>query len=166
MVSEDSSFNLSQYQPGNIIDDWIEELEYYLLAKFGEVNDARKKAALITGIGMEGKAVIKNFTANQKDTYQHLTDALKEHYKPATNSIVERNIFFNMFSEEDEPIDCFLTRLRTQAAKCDFRVQCDEATNGQAAHHDLTDMFLRDRIVVGLFDVAVRRRLILCVRRN
>ena len=95
MVSEESGFLLSQYQPGILIEDWIEELEYYLLAKFGTVNDDRKKAALITGIGIEGKAVIKNFTAAQKDTYQNLIQALKEHYEPATNSIVERNIFFN-----------------------------------------------------------------------
>ena len=160
MVSDYSDYTSRSYKRDMLIEDWIDELENYLLARHGDVNNDRKKAAVITYIGNEGRAVIRNLAQNKKDTYPHLVDALKEHFQPGTNAIVERNTFFNMYSEEDELVEAFLTRLRTQAAKCDFRIQCRPATNNDAAvHHDLTDIFLRDRLVVGWSDVDVRRRL-------
>ena len=48
-----------------------------LLAKF--VSDARKRAGLLHGIGLEGKSVIKNWPEDKKDTYTRLLKALKEH---------------------------------------------------------------------------------------
>ena len=160
MVSDYADYSSRSYKRDMLIEDWIDELENYLLARHGDVNNDRKKAAVITYIGNEGRAVIRNLAQDKKDTYPHLVDALKEHFQPGTNAIVERNTFFNMYSEEDELVEAFLTRLRTQAAKCDFRIQCRPATNNEAAtYHDLTDIFLRDRLVVGWSDVDVRRRL-------
>jgi hypothetical protein len=65
------------------VNEWIEELEYFLLAEFGDVDAARKNAAPMTGIGIERKAVIRNMPAWEKGTYAHLVTALKEHYQPS-----------------------------------------------------------------------------------
>ena len=156
------------------IEDYIEELENFMLAHHGECDDARKKAAIMTAIGAEGKAVIGNFTGDQKATYNSLCRALREHYKVQKHTFVERHTFFSMFMEEDEPVDNYVTRLRTQALKCDFRVVCrpyraaqpanpataQEAVAEQpAVYHEQIDEFIRDRLIVSIRDNATRSRL-------
>ena len=74
MVSE--HFSDRSYHRDMLIEDWIDELENYLLARHGTVENDRKKAAVITYIGNEGRAVIRNLPREKKDTYPHLVDAL------------------------------------------------------------------------------------------
>ena len=154
------------------IDEYIEELENFMLAHHGQCDDQRKRAALMTAIGIEGKAVIGNFTAEQKVTYANLCEALRDHYKVQKHTFVERHTFFSMFMDEDEPVDNYVTRLRAQALKCDFRVVCREyvpaqaATNDQpaveeqpAVYHEQINEFIRDRLIVSIRDNATRSRL-------
>ena len=161
MVSgSNDPFHLTVFSSETPIADWLDDLDNFLLASYGVIDGNRKKAALLSSIGAEGKAVIKNLPADQTDTYEHLVLALKNHYKPETSEIVERNIFFSMFSEINEPVESFITRLRTQANKCNFRIICRAATdNDPAVFHDLSEMFIRDRLVVGWTDGNVKRRL-------
>lgn len=77
MVS-DSYDQLSDrsYHRDMLIEDWIEELEKYLLARHRTVDNNRKMAAVITYIGPEGKAVISNLPHAKKDYYAYLVAAL------------------------------------------------------------------------------------------
>ena len=146
------------YHDGQNIKFWIEDLENAILALYGEVNGARKKANLISAIGENGKIVIQNFSAAQKDTYDHLKAALLEHYKDAENVIVERHTFNTLYQDQNETIDSYVTRLRSQALKCKFKATVGEGDDQQEI--DLTDEFIRDRLVAGLRDQTSRARLL------
>ena len=110
------------------IDEYIEELEDHLNAHHGQCAEDRKLSALKMAIGEEGKKVIRTFTAEQRNTYVNLKAALREHFRCKHLTFVERNTFYGMYMEEGENIDSYATRLRTQAAKCNFRVMCRAAT--------------------------------------
>ena len=149
------------------IEEWIEELENFVLAALGDdVNNNRKKAVLLTTIGDAAKKVISNMEAPKKDTFEHLKDELIEHYQNKRNAIIERHLFNTMVQEPGELIESFVTRLRTQAAKCKFKIESIHvpAAGGNPAQEirfkDLTDEAIRDRIVVGITDQATRARLL------
>ena len=167
MVSDLPAFNPSETD----IESYIEDLENHMLAHHGQCNDDRKRAALMTGIGPEPKKVIGNFSADQKATYAALCVALKEHYKIKKHIYVERHAFYSMFMDEGELVDNYLTRLRTQAAKCDFRVLCHPATPAAvvdgvqvparpAVYHNMNDEFIRDRLIVSINDNAAKTKLL------
>ena len=140
-----------------------------MLAEYGVIDDARKKAVLLTAIGDEAHTAITNFAETEKNTYPHLVAKLKEYYEPHVNDFVERHTFYNLFQEENELVDDFVNRLKTQALKCNFKVLCAPAVEAQAGppvvaareavYHDITDEFIRDRLVIGLFDQSTRRRI-------
>ena len=52
------------------IDEYLEELELFMLARFGDCNQARKHAALRTAIGPGGRAVIATFNVQHKFSYE------------------------------------------------------------------------------------------------
>ena len=158
MVS--GNFTIDKYKAGSPIDHWLEELENFMLAEYGQIDNVRKKAVLLTAIGKDNLVAINNFAAVEKDTYVHLLVKLKNYYAPQENETVERHAFYSMTQEEDETIEDFLNRLKEQALKCNFRVLCQPAhDNVEAVYHDQTNEFLRDRIVVGIHDDHIRRRL-------
>ena len=114
---------IKAYNRESDIGKWITNVENAIVAVIGEnVSDNRKIAMLMTFIGDEGKTVIENMTQDQKDTYPHLKEALKQHYADAINITVERHRFHMFRQDEGEPIDQFITRLKTKAAKCNFVV--------------------------------------------
>ena len=158
------SFSIGSYKAGERIDEYIERLEFFMLAQFGEIDAIRKKAILMTAIGEYATSTINNFTVEEKQSYNTLKAKLIDYFTPRVTDTVERHAFFNIIQELDEPIDDFVNRLRTQAIRCNFKVNvlCKAATQTAAAvHHvhDITDEFVRDRIVVGLFDNDTRARL-------
>ena len=155
------------------IQEYVEEIENYMLTHHGECSDARKKAAIMTAIGPDGKQVIKNFSSDQIVSYTTLKQALHEHYKVRNLTFVERNTFYMMFMEDGETVDNYLTRLKSQAIKCDFKITCRHAVPAQAATgsaaevaaqpavtHDLTNEFIRDRLIVSINDTATKTRLL------
>ena len=80
---------------------WIDELEDYIVAAAGEnIGAARKRAILLSTIGSEAKKVIGNLSATQKDTYDHLVEALKGHYQAESNDVIERHVFNTMTQME------------------------------------------------------------------
>ncbi|KAJ8358132.1 hypothetical protein AAFF_G00031380 [Aldrovandia affinis] len=75
-----------------------------------------------------------------------ILDELEKYFKPAKNTIYERYVFGSCKQEEGESIDNFVTRLRERAATCDY---------GQ-----LKDEMIRDKIVLGVANESIRRRLL------
>ena len=62
----------------------------------------------------------------------------------------ERHTFYQRQQEDNEPVESFITDLRTLARTCDF-------TEGGK---DFTEQMIRDRLVCGIADDAVRHRLL------
>ena len=143
------------------IEDWIEKLKNFILAMHGsQCGEDRKLAILKTVIGDEAALAIRNFQAGEKDTFEHLVAKLIAYYKPALQTSTYRHEFYNQYQEEQEPVEDFINRLLDLASKCGFRILCKpaEGTN-LAVYHDLTNEFVRDRLMVGLRNENTRARL-------
>lgn len=151
------------------IENWLTDLENAMLALYGDISDARRLACLSTFIGDEGKSVINNLSDTQKDTYEHLKQALTEHYRSSINVTVERHKFNNMCQDAGEHIDLFVTKLRTQAVKCKFVVEQTHRYMNEAdppveqtirLQTDISEEFIRDRLVCGIYNQATRAKLL------
>ena len=145
------------------IEHWLNDLDNGILALYGdETSDARRCACLSTFIGDEGKTVINNLTEEKKDTYDNLKQALLDHYQESINVTVEHHKFNNMKQDAGELVDLFITKLRTQALKCKFSVRFTYTAEGQqhAVDKNISDEFIRDRLVCGIYDQPTRAKLL------
>ena len=160
MVSGES-FHIAPYKIGDSIEHWIESLEDYIVALVGDnCSAARKLAIMKTTIGEEAMTAIKNFSSNEKDTFDNLKKKLLSYYKPSMNTSTYRHTFYNMYQEEGEQVEDFVNRLLELARKCQFKFLCTnpDAAN-QPVYHDRTSEFVRDRLIVGLYEDSTRARL-------
>ena len=89
-----------------------------------------------------------------RNKYANVCKAVLEKFSIRRSVIVERHCFNIMIQDVDENITSFTKRLREQAVKCKFTATVDTQSV------DLTDEFVRDRIVVGLRDNTARSRLL------
>ena len=79
------------------------------------------------------------------DNYKRLKEALTAHFAPCVNETYARFQFRSITQEEGESTDTFVTRLRTQASRCNF-------------HADDYSNQIRDQIVFGCFSKKIRRK--------
>ena len=79
------------------------------------------------------------------DHYAQLKTALTNHFAPCVNETFARFQFRSISQDENESIDTFITRTRSQAAHCNFHA---EDLNGQ----------IRDQIVFGCNSKKIRRK--------
>ena len=141
---------VSEYDAESDINDWLLMMEDSILAEYGTVSDKRIIATMRTFIGKINlpivRQLIENLAENEKTVYVKVKQSLINHFKPKTNIIIERNVFYNMAQEEGEKVDNYVQRLGTQVARCRF--------DGK-----IVEEMIRDRLVVGLFDNGIRERL-------
>ena len=94
-------------------------------------------------------------------------------YKIGHMTFVERNTFSRMFMEEEETVGNYFTRLQAQAANCNFRIHCEAAVEAKQAtdshsariaesakYHDLTDEFIRDKLIFSINDSQTKQYLL------
>ena len=79
-------------------------------------------------------------------SYSELVRALSKHYKPAPSEIVERFKFHSWSRRPGESVATFVAELRSLADFCNFG--------------DTLEVMLRDRIVCGINDDAIQKRLL------
>ena len=91
------------------------------------------------------RGLIRPETPN-KMTYQELTDVIKSHYVPKLSEIVQRYKFNTRVRRNDESISTFMAELRTLSEHCEFGNVLDE--------------MIRDRLVCGVNDDQIQRRLL------
>ena len=155
----EAGFHIATYKIGESIEHWIESLEDYIVAVVGDnCSAARKLAIMKTTIGEEAMTVIKNFNSDEKDTYDNLKKKLLNYYKPSMDTSTYRHTFYNMYQEEGEQVEFFVNRLLELATKCQFKFLCTSDTN-PPVYHDRTSEFVRDRLIVGLYEDSTRARL-------
>jgi hypothetical protein len=151
---------------GNVSDNWRKwrrSLENYLLAMDlvlqPRTNDTepaanaainrRQVAILLNQAGEEACEIYGQFEFAEEESNQVLADVVskfEDYCNPRRNMLYEWYVFWSLIQGEGEPIDSFLKRLRTQAAKCDFGV--------------LKEQMLLCRIVFGLTEVKLKERLL------
>ena len=146
----------------------MERLDNFIIAKYGTISEERKKAILLTIIGDDALIAIENFPADDKSSHEKLRKKVLDYFKEKKNDTVERHRFHTLVQDDGELFEDFMNRLKAQALKCNFRIMCKPAVPAdptaereaaEAVYHDVTEVFLKDRIVVGLRDSGTRRRI-------
>ena len=134
-------------------DDWDlyeSKFDFYLQAN--EVKDEKvKRAMLLSGIGMVSLGYVRDLNlptllTDDSVTYKKLIDQLRAHYGKKSTSLTARNEFAKIRQREGQSIDEFAAALRSGSLLCKFA-----ATE--------LDNRLRDQLVIGLRDEAIRKRL-------
>ena len=92
--------------------------------------------------------------------------AIIGHFGKKATEIVERHQFHRMFQQNDESIDSFVSKLRGQAAKCNFVYTVNYSTGESdaqvvnSATKDISDEMIIYRIVVSIYDEPTRTKLL------
>ena len=132
-------------------EDWPqyeERLSHYFVAN-GIENAEKKRAVLLTVVGATTYKLLRSLVAPSKPgekSYEQLTSVLSAHFNPAPSPIVCRFKFHSRCRQPGESIAMFVSQLRSLSENCGF----DDS---------LEDM-LRDRIVCGVNDDAIQKRLL------
>ena len=133
--------------PGNW--DFFEQQwsDYEIATKLVAESAEIRMATLRSVMGKECLHIFKSLSipdADKKDPEKSLK-ALQAYFKPKRNVVYERYIFWSAHQGQNEQIDTYVTRLRHLAQSCEFG--------------NMTDQFIRDRIVLGTNDSAARARM-------
>ena len=132
-------------------EDWVvytERLQNYFVAN-DVTSDDKKRAILLSVCGASTYRLIRNLVSpNQPSSksYADLVQLVKEHFHPKPSAIVMRFQFNSCFQREGEKLPQFVARLRQLTEYCEFGTTLDE--------------MLRDRLVCGLRDERVQKRLL------
>ena len=132
-------------------DSWIEyteRLEQYFAAN--EITDNNKKRAVLLSVcGAKTYKLIRNLVNPRKPTdksFVELINLVKNHLNPRPSSIVYRFKFNSRFRQPGETIQQYVAELRNLSEHCEFGDQLEK--------------MLRDRLVCGLNDERIQRRLL------
>ncbi len=132
-------------------EEWTQYSER--LAHFFAANDiedaAKKRAILLTVMGPATYKQLRSLVSPAKvddKTYKELVDALQSYYSPKPSEIVQRYKFNSRYRQPGESVSTYVAELRALAEFCNY---------GTA----LNDM-LRDRLVCGINDTQIQRRLL------
>ena len=141
--------NIGEYDPQR--EDWTsysERLTEYFTAN--NVDDAAKKRAiLLSVVGASTYQLIRNLVAPRKPTEKAFNDLVKlvqEHYQPNRSIIVQRFKFNSRSRQPGESVGTFVAELRRLSEHCQYG--------------DTLDDMLRDRLVCGIADSRLQRRLL------
>ena len=131
-------------------DDWLDEFDTFMVAsEKNEKDEVIQVAILINLLGREGKEVFRNLplTNDEKKKIKAVKDAFGNHFRPRKNEVFERYRFHGRTQGCSESFETFLTALKTMSTTCNFS-------------NDEVGKAIRDRIVIGIRNEDLRRRLL------
>ena len=132
-------------------DNWpqyVEHIEHFFIVNSIEGAE-KKRAVFLSVIGSATYKTLRNLLSPAKPgdkSYADLVDVLSKHYKPAPSEIVERFRFNSRARNPGESIAAYVAELRALAEFSNFG--------------DTLETMLRDRIVCGINDDLIQRRLL------
>ena len=131
-------------------EDWesyAEQMKHYLFAN--DVKEAKKVPVLLSTCGTATYSLIKSLCSPDSPDSKSFEDIVKlvqDHYKPHHSVIMECFRFNSQIRKSGESISVFMADLRRIAANCAFE--------------DRLEDMLRDRLVCGVNDTQIQRRLL------
>ncbi len=138
---------------GNIAANWKKFKRswdtYEVAARLGKEGKEIRTATFLTCIGTEMQEVYDSLHFTETEDKNDITVVLKKfetYCVGETNEIYERYCFNQRVQEPNEPIDSYLSALRSMAKTCNYG--------------NLEDNLIRDRLVIGIRDNATRKRLL------
>ena len=127
---------------------YSERVAYFFQAN-GITDQSKQKATLLAIIGPSAYKLLRSLIAPTKPdekSYDELVAAMEKHHNPAPSEIVQRYRFNSRSRKEGESIATYLSELRSLAEYCNFR--------------DNLDDMLRDRLVCGVENKSIQKRLL------
>ena len=140
---------IEEFNPeADVWDQYTERLEHYFAAN--EIEDVNKqKAILLSVCGSKTYKLMSNLLAPEKPgdkSFKELKDLIQKHHHPKPSEIVQRLKFNSRVRNSGESVATFVSELRRLTADCNYGAT-------------LKDM-LRDRLVCGINDDRIQRRLL------
>ena len=132
-------------------EDWTsycERVEQYLAANT-ITNAEQRKAVFLSVCGPATYKLIRSLLSPDKPadkTVEQIVKVVSDHLTPKLSSIVQRFHFHSRFQKESESIAQFVAELRRLAVHCEF--------------DGTLDNMLRDRLVCGVRDPQLQKRLL------
>ncbi|XP_031432706.1 uncharacterized protein K02A2.6-like [Clupea harengus] len=130
---------------------WEEYCE--VLDQFFEANGIddgeKQRAILISVVGPATYKLMRNLVSPDKPsskTFDQLTQVMKEHFNPKPSEMVQRYVFDSRSRQPTESVSAYVAELRRLAHDCNFGTTLEQR--------------LRDRLVCGMNDDRIQRRLL------
>lgn len=137
---------------GNMSENWKffkQKFEIFRIAsKVTIESDDYQVALLLSLVGDRALKIYNNFVFETDGDKYKLDKVMKkfdDYFMPEKNVTYERHKFFLREQKPDEKIDSYVTELRDLSSTCNFG--------------DLTDSLIRDRVILGIKDLAIKDRL-------
>lgn len=130
------------------VENWHERFELYVITN-DRIDGSNQTPFYLTMVGKEAYDLLKDLAypeAPRSKTVKELQGLLMAYLRPVHFETTERARFHNISRRADEPLREFLLRLQRQASKCNFG--------------DQLTIQLRDRIVAGVNDQDIQKRLL------
>lgn len=138
---------------GNMAENWAffnQKFAIYLKAtKLAGESEEDKGYILLNRIGDRALKIYNNFTWVSDSEKYKCTSILRQfsdYFTPTKNVTYERYLFFTRNKNDEESYDTYVTELRQLASTCEFST--------------LTDSLIRDRLILGITDTAMKDRLL------
>ena len=151
MAAASSFGKIEEFDPDT--DSWdiyCERLTHCFAAR--NINDDDtlvKRAIMLSEMGKKAYILLRNLCAPAKpgdETFAELVKLMRQHQHPTPSVIVERLKFHKRDRRPAESVAAYVSELRRLSGTCDFG--------------DNIDSSLRDRLVCGMYDDAIQRRLL------
>ncbi len=129
-------------------EEYSERLQYFLVAN-GITDTNRQKAILLTSIGASNFSLLRSLVSADgiaTKSFEGLQEVLKVHFSPKPSEVGQRFKFNSCVRKPGESVATFLARLRSLTEHCNFG--------------DSLEPMLRDRVVYGINDRAIQKRLL------
>lgn len=137
---------------GNLCENWRRFKRNYDIfstaAGIDEKQDKIKINTLLNAVGPEAVEIFDTFelTEQERASYERVVAKFEEFCKPRKNTVYERYVFYQRTQHEGESFDVFLMEIKRLVRTCEFGATENE--------------MLRDRIVMGVVDKKLQKRLL------
>jgi hypothetical protein len=127
--------------------EYAERMEYFFSAN--NIQGDKRKAIFLSTIGAGPYRLLRSLMSPVKPgekSYDELVEAMSQHYCPKPSEIVQRYKFNSRIRKSHESVAEYVSQLRALAEHCNFGGSLEE--------------MLRDRLVCGIEDTAIQRKLL------
>ena len=126
---------------------------YYILSRLSEESEEYQRALLLYTVGPDASRVVESSASYQTDkSLKTILEVLRLYCVGERNVVHERYQFNTRIQKAGESFDAFYTELRTLVDRCAFNYRAVD--DGQPP----SDEMLRDRIVLGITNDGVRKK--------
>ncbi|XP_063540592.1 uncharacterized protein LOC134749544 isoform X2 [Cydia strobilella] len=142
--------SLENVTTGNLSKEWEKWknafLIYYDACELSKKDSKVQLSILLHIVGEQCREVYEQFDKSSITKSSELLDKFDSFFLPKKNLTIERHRFFTRDQKEGESIEQYSFELKKLASSCEFK--------------DLMETLIRDRLICGIKDHAIRERLL------